>query len=124
MAPTNSAIRGARVGAGPMGERDQGFKAERIAVSYYCASNHSQTLAFAATVEPDEIPLELDCPNCGLPAGQDAKNPPTVAKHEPFKTHLAYVKERRTEQEAKELLEEAIETIRQRRIQAAAAEKT
>ena len=123
MATGSSAIRGARVGAGPMGERDRGFKAERIEISYYCSNGHSHTIAFAASIEPEEIPLELDCPNCGLPSGQDSNNPPTIAKHEPYKTHLAYVKERRTEQEAKELLEEAIETIRLRRIQAAEADK-
>ena len=33
----------------------------------------------------------------GLPAGRDKDNPPQVAKLEPYKTHLAYVKERRTE---------------------------
>jgi hypothetical protein len=103
-----------------MGERDRGFKAERVEVSYYCSNGHSQTIQFAASVEAEEIPIELDCPNCGLPSGQDANNPPTIAKHEPYKTHLAYVKERRTEDEAKELLEEAIESIRLRRIQAAA----
>jgi hypothetical protein len=62
----------------------------------------------------------MDCVNCGLPAGQDKDNPPQIAKHEPYKTHLAYVKERRTEEEAKELLEEAVAGIRARR--AAASE--
>jgi hypothetical protein len=38
-----------------------------------------------------------------------------VAKLEPYKTHLAYVKERRTEKEAAELLEEALEQLRARR---------
>lgn len=122
MGTGSSAIRGARVGAGPMGEKDRGFKADRINLTYYCINGHSHAIAFAATVEAEEIPVEIDCPNCGLPSGQDKDNPPTVAKHEPYKTHLAYVKERRTEEEAKVLLEEAIETIRQRRIQAAAAE--
>lgn len=106
-----------------MGEKDRGYKADRISISYFCINGHSQAIAFAASVEPEEIPVEIDCPNCGLPAGQDKNNPPTVAKHEPYKTHLAYVKERRTEQEAKELLEEAIETVRLRRIQAAAADE-
>ena len=110
-----SAIRGSRVGSGPMGERDRGFKAERFTISYHCFSGHVNELAYAATVEPEEIPVEIDCPNCGLPAGTDKDNPPQIAKHEPYKTHLAYVKERRTEVEAKELLEEAIESIRARR---------
>jgi hypothetical protein len=123
MSTGSSAIRGARVGAGPMGEKDRGFKAERITISYFCANGHSHSIQFAATVEPEDIPVELDCTKCGLPSGQDAKNPPTIAKHEPYKTHLAYVKERRTEDEAKELLEEAIEAVRLRRIQAAAADE-
>jgi hypothetical protein len=44
-----------------------------------------------------------------------------VAKHEPYKTHLAYVKERRTEDEANELLEEAVAAVRERRIRLAEA---
>lgn len=114
-----SAIRGSRVGAGPMGEQDRGFKAERITVSYYCSAGHEYSPQFAATVDRSEIPDLIDCPNCGLPAGQDKANPPTVAKHEPYKTHLAYVKERRTETEAKELLEEAVNAVRERRLRLA-----
>jgi hypothetical protein len=38
-----------------------------------------------------------------------------VAKLEPYKTHLAYVKERRTEEEAATLLEEALTQLRERR---------
>jgi len=36
-------------------------------------------------------------------------------KLEPYKTHLAYVKERRTEGEAESLLEEALQQLRVRR---------
>ncbi len=115
MSSSNSSIRGARVGAGPMGEVDRGFKAERFAISYYCMNGHVQTPSFAATVEAEDVPELLDCPNCGMPAGQDKDNPPVIAKHEPYKTHLAYVKERRTEEEAKELLEEAVAAVRARR---------
>lgn len=114
-----SAIRGSRVGAGPMGEQDRGFKAERVTKNYYCSGGHVYSPQFAATVDPAEIPEFIDCPNCGLPAGQDKDNPPLVAKHEPYKTHLAYVKERRTEVEAKELLEEAVTAVRERRVRLA-----
>jgi hypothetical protein len=38
-----------------------------------------------------------------------------VAKLEPYKTHLAYVKERRSETEAATLLEEALQQLRERR---------
>ena len=93
MSTGGSAIRGSRVGAGPMGEQDRGFKAERITVSYYCSAGHEYSPQYAANVEAAEIPELIDCPSCGLPAGQDKANPPIVHKHEPYKTHLAYVKE-------------------------------
>ncbi|MEN9713876.1 MAG: hypothetical protein RLZZ164_540 [Actinomycetota bacterium] len=119
-----SAIRGSRVGAGPMGEEDKGYKAERIERIFYCALGHNHTLYYAANLTAEEIPTETDCQSCGLPAGTDKKHPPQTAKHEPYKTHLAYVKERRTDAEAKQLLDEAVALVRSKRqaaIQAAAA---
>ena len=119
MANGGSAIRGSRVGAGPMGEQYRGFKSERVQRSYYCINGHVQEPMFAAHIDPAEIPEMIDCPNCGMPAGQDKKNPPEIAKHEPYKTHLAYVKERRTSDEAKTLLDEALTSIRERRVKLA-----
>jgi len=118
-----SAIRGSRVGAGPMGEQYRGFKSERVERHYYCINGHTQSPQFAAHVDPAEIPDMIDCPNCGLPAGQDKKNPPEILKHEPYKTHLAYVKERRTSDEAKALLDEALSSIKERRAKLAEAAK-
>lgn len=123
MASGGSAIRGSRVGAGPMGEQYRGFKSERIERHYYCINGHTQSPQFAAHVDPAEIPDMIDCPNCGLPAGQDKKNPPQIHKHEPYKTHLAYVKERRTSDEAKALLDEALSSIKDRRAKLAEAAK-
>ena len=123
MASGGSAIRGSRVGAGPMGEQYRGFKSERIERHYYCINGHTQSPQFAAHVDPAEIPDMIDCPNCGLPAGQDKKNPPQILKHEPYKTHLAYVKERRTQDEAKALLDEALSSIKDRRAKLAEAAK-
>ncbi len=127
MSSGGSAIRGSRIGAGPMGEQDRGFKAQKIERSYYCSNKHSFSPSFSAELDLAEIPLELDCPHCGLPSGQDPNNPPVIAKHEPYKTHLAYVKERRTAKEAKDLLDEAVAAVRSRRqlleAQAKAAEK-
>ena len=119
MANGGSAIRGSRVGAGPMGEQYRGFKSERVQRSYYCINGHVQEPMFAAHIDPSEIPDMIDCPNCGMPAGQDKKNTPEIAKHEPYKTHLAYVKERRTSDEAKSLLDEALASIRERRVKLA-----
>ena len=43
-----NAIRGTRVGAGPMGEQDHGFHAERIAISYWDALGNETVRYFAA----------------------------------------------------------------------------
>ncbi len=112
-----NAIRGSRVGAGPMGEDERGESAPRQAVSYYCANKHVTTPSFATGDEHDtpEIPLEWDCPKCGLPAGLDPLNPPEPLRNEPYKTHLAYVKERRTDEEGAALLDEALKDLRDRR---------
>ncbi|MES6489913.1 RNA polymerase-binding protein RbpA [Cutibacterium acnes] len=107
-----SAIRGSRVGAGPMGEAECGEAAPREYVSYFCANHHVIRPAFAAEAE---IPDTWECPRCGLPANRDQANPPAPPKIVPYKTHLAYVKERRSEAEAAAILAEALENLRQRR---------
>lgn len=112
MASGGSAIRGSRVGAGPMGEQDRGFHAERVAISYWDAMGNETVRYFAADLPEDEIPEVIDSPSTGLPAGRDKQNAPTVAKNEPYKTHLAYVKERRTPEEATQLLDEALQKLR------------
>lgn len=119
--PGSNAIRGARVGSGPMGEMDHGVRAERIAISYFDILGNETIRYFAADVDPEEIPEQIDSPHSGLPAGQDRQNPPELLKNEPYKTHLAYVKERRTEEEAEELLEQALQKLRARRGSAAPA---
>ncbi|HWR85291.1 MAG TPA: RNA polymerase-binding protein RbpA [Rhodoglobus sp.] len=115
MAAGGSAIRGSRVGAGPMGEQDRGFRAESITVSYWDALGNETVRHFAANLPDDEIPDVIDSPTTGLPAGRDRENPPQLAKTEPYKTHLAYVKERRTDEEAAQLLEDALVQLRIRR---------
>ena len=115
MASGGSAIRGSRVGAGPMGEQDRGYHAERVKVSYWDALGNETVRYFAATLPDEEIPVTIDCPSSGLPAGRDKNNPPSVVKLEPYKTHLAYVKERRSEEEAESLLEDALLQLRIRR---------
>ncbi len=115
MASGGSAIRGSRVGAGPMGEQDRGFHAERMTVSYWDAQGNETVRHFAANLPEAEIPATIDSPISGLPAGRDRENPPAPIKTEPYKTHLAYVKERRSEEEAEQLLEEALTQLRTRR---------
>ncbi len=115
MVSGNSAIRGSRVGAGPMGEQDHGYHADRVAVSYWDELGNETVRYFAADLPPEEIPDVIDSPSSGLPAGRDKDNPPAVPKLEPYKTHLAYVKERRSDEEAAQLLEEALTALRKRR---------
>jgi len=115
MATGGNAIRGTRVGAGPMGEQDHGIRADRIAVTYWDALGNETVRYFAAGIPDEEITEIIDHPHSGLPAGRDRENPPAVQKTEPYKTHLAYVKERRTEEEAEELLSDALKALRERR---------
>ncbi|MBW9208770.1 RNA polymerase-binding protein RbpA [Mumia sp. zg.B21] len=109
---SGGAIRGSRVGSGPMGEAERGDTAPRRAISYFCSNTHTTVLSFAMEAA---VPDSWDCPRCGLPASQDHENPPTAPKIEPYKTHLAYVKERRSDDEAEQILTEAVETLRARR---------
>ncbi|WP_299445352.1 RNA polymerase-binding protein RbpA [uncultured Phycicoccus sp.] len=108
-----NAIRGSRVGAGPMGEAERGDAAPRRFVSFWCSNGHETRPSFAEE-SGLVVPENWDCPRCGLPAGQDQDNPPAAPKVEPYKTHLAYVKERRSDEDGAAILEEALETLRDR----------
>ena len=106
-----NAIRGSRVGAGPMGEAERGESAPRQRVPFWCANGHESKPSFAADAEIPEI---WDCPRCGFPASQDRDNPPAPPKTEPYKTHLAYVRERRDDKDGEAILAEALESLKNR----------
>lgn len=95
-----------------MGEAERGEAAPRKAVSYYCGRDHTVTIQFAVEATPPE---QWDCPKCGLPASADRENPPPPPTTEVYKSHLAYVKERRSEEEGAALLDEAVKTLRSKR---------
>lgn len=105
-----SGVRGRRIGSGPAGESERGGDlVARVAVTFWCSAGHSTQARFAAAaVAPDT----WDCPSCGLPAGQDRENPPPAARVEPYKTHLAYVRERRSDADAEILLAQALAKLR------------
>ena len=109
-----SAIRGSRVGAGPMGEEERGESAPRVTISYWCTNGHETRPSFVDD-PATTVPALWDCPRCGFPAGTDPLNPPDPPRNEPYKTHLAYVKERRTDIDGAQLLEEALSALRARR---------
>ena len=106
-----NAIRGSRVGAGPMGEAERGETAPRRRVPFWCANGHESRPSFAVDAE---LPDLWDCPRCGFPAGRDKGNPPAPPRTEPYKTHLAYVRERRDDKDGEALLNEALEALRKR----------
>ncbi|MFE2107240.1 RNA polymerase-binding protein RbpA [Kitasatospora sp. NPDC059463] len=106
---SGNAIRGSRVGAGPMGEAERGESAPRNRISFWCANKHETRPSFAADAV---IPETWDCPRCGFPAGQDEHNPPAPSRNEPYKTHLAYVRERRTDADGEAILAEALAKLR------------
>lgn len=110
-----SAIRGTRIGSGPMGEQDHGYQAERVGVEYWDGHGNSVVKYYASDIPDDEIPEVVDHPKSGLPAGRDKDNPPAPEKLQAYKSHLEYVKERRSDDEAEELLEAALQKVREKR---------
>lgn len=113
---SSNAIRGTRVGSSAV--RWDDATTERIdavprrTIGYWCANGHHIEHSFAAEAVPPPL---WDCPRCGQPAGQDEANPPARAQAEPYKTHLAYVKERRSDEDGAAILAEAMQRLRQRR---------
>jgi len=107
-----SAIRGTRVGSGPGRPTERGDPAPCRLVRYFCANGHSIEVRFAAEAS---TPSRWECARCGLPAGLDPDNPPERPRVTPYKSHLAYVKERRTDEDARAILAEALAALRQRR---------
>jgi hypothetical protein len=95
-----------------MGEAERGEAAPRVWVSFYCANRHETKPSFASDVA---VPDTWDCPRCGFPAGKDSANPPAPPRNEPYKTHLAYVKERRSDTDGAAILEEALNRLREKR---------
>jgi hypothetical protein len=76
-----------------MGEAERGDAAPRVRLSFYCAHGHESRPAFAVDAP---IPDTWDCPVVNVP----------------YKTHLAYVKERRDDKDGDAILAEAIDKLR------------
>jgi hypothetical protein len=108
------AIRGSRVGSGPVGEQMRGELAPRVTVSYWCGDGHETVRTFSAEGAAN-APETWDCTTCGLPGGLDRDNPPSAPVTEIYTSHLAYVKERRDDDAGAALLDEALGKLRKRR---------
>ena len=109
---SGNAFRGTRIGSGPERPTERYQPAPRRAVNYWCRNDHRIEILIAAEAE---TPPGWECPHCGQPAGPDAQNPPGRARPEPFKSHLAYVKERRSPEEGEAILAEALAALHRRR---------
>ena len=83
--------------------------APRVWVSFWCANRHETRPSFATDAA---IPDTWECPRCGNPAGQNEHAPPNPPRVEPYKTHLAYVKERRSDSDGEAILAEALARLR------------
>lgn len=109
---SGSAIRGTRIGSSPARPTERSEPAPRRPTTYWCAAGHPNQVLLAADAPP---PPTWDCPRCGQAGGLDQHNPPGRSRPEPYKSHLAYVKERRTDAEGEALLAEALAALRRRR---------
>lgn len=110
-----NAIRGTRIGTAPqVGESTSVVPAARTNVSYWCARGHEVVATFASEAH-EERPETWSCPRCGLPAGLDKNDPPPPPVTDVYKSHLDYVKERRTDDDGAALLDEALAALRERR---------
>ncbi|MFJ5958607.1 RNA polymerase-binding protein RbpA [Paenarthrobacter sp. NPDC092416] len=107
---------GVTIGSTPKNQSDHGDGEQlpRIRVPYWCAKGHETRLVFIKL--PDEqIPKNWDCPKCGLTASRDPGHADaTRPEDEIFKSHLDYVKERRSSQDAEIVLAGALERLRAR----------
>lgn len=106
------AVAGAAVRHEPL---DGGTSQPRICVDYRCAKGHETAIVFARLPE-EQIPGVWDCRRCGGPASRDEAR--FALEDEPadsYKSHLEYVKERRSSQDAEDVLAGALERLRARR---------
>ncbi|YCH08690.1 RNA polymerase-binding protein RbpA [Arthrobacter sp. alpha11c] len=87
----------------------------RVFVSRIGAPRDTRRGLFSLKLPDEQIPKNWDCPKCGLLASRD---PGQVAETRPeddlFKSHLDYVKERRSSQDAEIVLAGALERLRAR----------
>lgn len=88
----------------------------RIQVSYWCGKGHETQLVFLKLPE-DQLPKSWDCRKCGSVAGRIPGDTPAARQDdEVYKSHLDYVKERRSSQDAEVVLAGALERLRARGI--------
>ena len=114
-----SGFRGTRAGVtegtgSSFESEDHGKALPRIQISYWCAKGHETRPVFIKLPE-DQIPPVWDCRRCGAPASRDGQAAAAAdAMDDGYKTHLEYVKERRSGQDVFGVLAGALEKLRAR----------
>src|SRR5260370_33211005 len=88
-----------------MGGPEGGEAAPGVRGSFWCANRHETRPASPADAG---VPGPWECAFCDNPAGKDRLNPPPPRRTGPSKTHLDYVKERRTPADGEAILAEAL----------------
>jgi hypothetical protein len=109
-------LRGRRVGtdgsghAAPGPTRSSGQAASRL-VSFWCHAGHTTTVRLAADIP---VPPSWQCSRCGAAAGPDVAQPPPPPdpSGERGRTHLDYLRMRRTPEEGEQALAEALDRLR------------
>src|SRR5215218_152343 len=116
-----SGFRGTRAGATAgtgtsLESGEHGNSLPRIRISYWCAKGHKTQLVFVKLPE-DQIPAVWDCRRCGVAAARDGVAPADAdILDDGYKSHLEYLKERRSSQDAEDLLAGAVEKLRARSV--------
>ena len=116
----NTGVLGHRVGAGGWpGEPERALadSAPRVEISFWCASLHETTPVFSAAAK---VPATWPCPKCGQPAGLDKGAPPPPERYRLMRSgqersHLDYVRQRRSQADGEALIDWAIDRLNKRR---------
>jgi hypothetical protein len=120
VAHPSSNFRGTRVGVTQgtglknQGDGPPGEQLPRICVSYWCIQGHETRPVFVKLPD-DQIPEAWDCRRCGKPASRHpgaAQDPVPSDDADGYKSHLDYVKERRSSQDAEDVLAGALRRLR------------
>jgi hypothetical protein len=107
---------GVAEGTGPKNQSEaaSGERVPRIRVTYWCTKGHETQLVFLRLPD-DQLPASWDCRRCGAPASRDGREAAGDEQlEEGYKSHLEYVKERRSSQDAEAVLAGALEKLRAR----------
>jgi len=101
-------MRGSRLGATSY-EVENGISVPRALTTYVCDSNHRVTLPFFA--EADEIPDVWEC-ECGLLGLRMGAVMPELPTARIIRSHLDMVRERRSDADLGDVLDDALRNLR------------